>query len=236
MVGHLADQHPGRTVIAHLGSGASLCAVAGGRSVDTTMGFTPTGGLVMATRPGDLDPGVLIHLLRHLREGQAPVAAGDDPVGAAAATLEDLLDHHSGLAGLSGGRGDARRLLDARAAGDPDAALALAVFTRTAAKHVAAMVAALGGLDTLVFTGGIGQHSPDLRAEIAGPLGFLGVEIDPEANRSAAAVISPPGCRPRAPGRGHRAGGGHRRGAHDRPPHGRAGARLLTAGPKWWGR
>ncbi len=190
VVGHLADQDPGRTVIAHLGSGASLCAVAGGRSVDTTMGFTPAGGLVMATRPGDLDPGVLIHLLRHRPGAATRAGGGDDAVGAAADALEDLLDHHSGLVGLSGTTGDARSLIDARAAGDPDAALALAVFTRTAAKQVSAMAAALGGLDTLVFTGGIGQHSPALRAEIAEPLGFLGVTVDPEANRSGAAVIS----------------------------------------------
>ena len=194
VVAHLADQHPGRTVIAHLGSGASLCAVAGGRSVDTTMGFTPTGGLVMATRPGDLDPGVLIHLLRHPVGRDPDDRSGDDPVGAAADALEDLLDHRSGLAGLSGLSGDARRLLDARAAGDADAALALAVFTRTAAKQVAAQAAALGGLDTLVFTGGIGEHSPALRAEIAAPLGFLGVVVDPEANQAGAAVISPPGA------------------------------------------
>ncbi len=196
VVSHLAELHPGRTVIAHLGSGASLCAVAGGRSVDTTMGFTPTGGLVMATRPGDLDPGVLIDLLRRPpgglgRDGSGPT--GPTGLGVADA-LEDLLDHRSGLAGLSGGNGDARNLLAVRAAGDADAALALSVFTRTAAKQVAAMAAALGGLDTLVFTGGIGQHAPELRAEIAAPLGFLGIAIHPEANRTSAAVISPPGA------------------------------------------
>jgi acetate kinase len=177
VVDQLAPEGPGRTVIAHLGSGASLCAVAAGRSVDTSMGFTPTGGLVMATRPGDLDPGVVIHLLRQ------PDADAD--------AVEDLLDRRSGLLGLSDTTGDLRRLLDLRSDGDQAATLAVGVFVRSIVKQVAAMVAALGGLDTLVFTGGIGQHSAVIRAEVCARLAFLGVELDPEANRAHSAVISP---------------------------------------------
>ena len=183
VVGHLADEQPGRTVIAHLGSGASLCAVADGRSVDTTMGFTPTGGVVMGTRPGDLDPGVLVHLLRHPPPDMTPDADG----------LEDLLDRRSGLLGLSGRSNDVRTLLEARAAGDEASALALAVFARTAAKQVAALATAVGGLDTLVFTAGIGERSAEVRAEICAPLAFLGIEIDADANRVGADVISTPG-------------------------------------------
>jgi acetate kinase len=183
VVDQLSGDAPGRTVIAHLGAGASMCAVADGRSVDTTMGMTPSGGLVMATRPGDLDPGVLVHLLR-----QPPVGMSDDAAG-----LEELLDHRSGLLGLSGRTGDVRELLEARGQGDERARLALAVFVRTAAKHVAAMASALDGLDTLVFTGGIGQHAPAIRAEIAGALSFLAVEVDPAANQAAEPVISTPG-------------------------------------------
>ncbi len=177
VVDHLGPAGAGRMVLAHLGAGASLCATVDGRSVDTTMGFTPTGGVVMATRTGDLDPGVAVHLLRGL--------AGDARRGlvAGAAELEDLVNHRSGLLGLSGRTGDVRQLLGARAAGDPDAALALAVFTRSVAKAVGALVVAAGGLDTLVFTGGIGQHAPDLRAEICAPLAALGVVLDPAANQ-----------------------------------------------------
>jgi acetate kinase len=186
LVDHLGAAATGRVVMAHLGAGASLCAAVDGRSVDTTMGFTPAGGLVMVSRPGDLDPGVLIHLLRHGADRSA--GPGAHPIGAD--ELEDLVNHRSGLAGLGGHQGDARALLAARAAGDADATLALAVFTRTAAKQVAGMAAAMGGIDALVFTAGIGQHAPDLRAEICQPLAFLGVSLDGAANRRAAAVIS----------------------------------------------
>jgi len=186
LVDHLGAEADGRVVMAHLGAGASLCAAVDGRSVDTTMGLTPAGGLVMVSRPGDLDPGVLIHLLR--RGGERPAGPGAHPIDAD--ELEDLVNHRSGLAGMGGHQGDARALLAARAAGDPDATLALAVFTRTAAKQVAGMAAAMGGIDALVFTAGIGQRAPALRAEICHPLAFLGVSLDDAANQQGAAVIS----------------------------------------------
>ena len=168
VVGHVGADRLGRAVLAHLGNGASLCAVRDGRSVDTTMGLTPTGGIVMGTRSGDLDPGVLTHLLR------AP--------GADAASIDRLVTRESGLLGLSGSTSDMRELLGARTEGDADAALAIAVFARTVRKQIGAYAAVLGGLDTLVFTGGIGEHATRLRAEIVDGLGFLGVAVDPARN------------------------------------------------------
>jgi acetate kinase len=164
----------GRAVIAHLGSGASLAAVIDGRPVHTTMGATPTGGTVMATRPGDIDPGVLVYL------GEQ----GMDP-----SSLRRLVEHESGLAGISGGSGDMRALLEARAV-DPAARLAVEIFCRSAAMHAAACTAVLGGLDSLVFTGGIGEHAPAVRAEISGRLAHLGVRLDPERNEQGDATIS----------------------------------------------
>jgi acetate kinase len=177
----------GSAVLAHLGSGASLAAVADGRPVDTTMGLTPTGGLVMATRSGDLDPGVAAWALR---TGQ--VGDGDE--------LARALDHQAGLAGLASAAhadGDLRRLLAARAQ-DPEAALAVAVLVASVRKHVGAMAAALGGIELLVFTGGVGERSAEVRAEVCDGLGHLGVAIDPEANRTVAGAlttISAPGSR-----------------------------------------
>ena len=149
-----------RAIIAHLGSGASLAAVFRGASVDTTMGFTPTGGLVMSTRTGDLDPGLLIHLLAH--------------EGYDAASLDDLVNHRGGLLALSGTTGDMRALLAAEAS-DPRAALAVDVFCRQVQKGIGAMAAVLGGVDHLVFTGGIGAHATEIRARILARLGFLGI-------------------------------------------------------------
>jgi acetate kinase len=165
----------GRAVVAHLGSGASMAAVRDGRSVDTTMGFTPSGGLVMATRLGDVDPGLLMYLARHGYDTRA---------------LGELVDEHSGLLGLSGTTADVRDLL-ARRDADPRARLALDVFAWSARKWVGAMAAALGGIDTLVFTGGIGQHAAPVRAEIARGLEHLGVRIDDARNGRGDAVISP---------------------------------------------
>lgn len=170
---------PGRrTVVAHLGSGASLCAVAwvDGRPcpVDTTMGATPTAGLVMGSRCGDLDPAVPLWLVEH-----AGMAVGD--VAAA-------LDRASGLAGLAGSA-DMREVLAAEAAGRPEAALAVAVWLHRLRAGVAAMAAALGGLDVLVFSGGIGEHAAGLRARAVAGLRFLGPELDPDANAAAR-----PGC------------------------------------------
>jgi acetate kinase len=158
----------GRLVVCHLGGGCSVTAVRAGRSVDTTMGFTPLEGVPMATRPGSLDPGALLYLLR--RE----------------LTLDELdraLEHESGLLGLSGRSGDVREL---EASDDAAARRALDVFAYRVATAVGAMAAALDGLDALVFTAGIGEHSADVRAHVCGRLGFLGVDVDPALNERAA--------------------------------------------------
>jgi len=165
----------GRTVIAHLGNGASLAAVRDGRSIETTMGFSPLGGLVMGTRPGDLDPGVLLYLQR---------ARGLD-----ADALSDLLSARSGLLGVSGSSEDMRELLR-RAADDDAAREAIDLFVYTAVKHIGALVAVLGGLDQLIFTGGIGEHAAPIRARIAQGCGYVGVTIDDQLNRANARCIS----------------------------------------------
>lgn len=149
---------PERLVAAHLGNGASITAIHKGKSLDTSMGLTPTGGIVMGTRCGDLDPGVAIYLLRH------GYAGADE--------LEELFDHQSGLKGLAG-TNDVRELLKQRAE-RPEADLALRIFCYQAAKAIGAMAAALGGIDLLVFTGGIGEHATELRAAIVEKLRFLG--------------------------------------------------------------
>jgi acetate kinase len=148
-----------RLVSCHLGAGASLCAIVGGKSVDTTMGFTPLEGLVMATRPGDVDPGLLIWLQRH--------------AGLGAEELDDLLEHRSGLAGLSGLSGDMRELLAAVDAADDRARLAYDVYIHRLRGQIAAMVAAAGGLDALIFTGGVGEHSQRVRADACEGLGAV---------------------------------------------------------------
>jgi acetate kinase len=154
-----------RIVSCHLGAGASLCAVAGGRSVDTTMGFTPLEGLVMNTRSGSVDPGLVLWLITE---------AGLD-----AREVTRVLEKESGLAGLSGTSGDLREILPAAAG---PAALALDVYVHRLRREIAAMVAALGALDVLVFTGGVGEHLPAVRAAAAGGLGFLGVQVDEDRN------------------------------------------------------
>lgn len=158
-------------VVAHLGSGCSVTAVDGGRSVDTSMGMTPLEGLVMGTRAGSLDPGILLALLRDGR--------------LTAAELAEDLDHHAGLLGLSGRSADVRDLLASEADGDEAARLALAVFVRRAAAGIAAAATALPRLDAIVFTGGIGQHSGEIRARILGRLGPLGVAPDVAAGARA---------------------------------------------------
>ncbi|HEU0220608.1 MAG TPA: acetate/propionate family kinase [Paracoccaceae bacterium] len=166
----------GRVIVAHLGHGASLCAMQGRRSVATTMGFTALDGLMMGTRSGSLDPGLVLHLLRHR--------------GLGADELEDVLYNRSGLLGISGISGDARAL---EASADPRAAEALELFAYRAAREAGSLVAALGGLDLLVFTAGIGEHSARIRRAICGWLGFVGIELDEEANEAHARRISAPG-------------------------------------------
>ena len=158
-------------VTCHLGAGASLAAVANGKSVDTTMGFTPLEGLVMATRSGSVDPGLLLWLEEHI--GMPP------------SELASTLEHRSGLLGLAG-NSDMREVLKAEAAGDPNATLAIAVYLHRLRASIASMAAALGGLDAMVFTGGVGEHSPPVRGRTAEGLGFLGVSVDPGLNEDAA--------------------------------------------------
>jgi len=178
VVAELGARSLGRAVIAHLGNGASMAAVRDGKSVDTTMGFSPTGGLVMGTRLGDADPGLLVHWLE----------LGND-----ARALDDLVNRRSGLLGVSGTTADVRDLL-ARRDRDPRAALAIDVFTWSARKWVGSMAAALGGIDTLVFTGGIGEHAAAVRAEIARGLEHLGVRLDDRRNAGNEAVIGAEGA------------------------------------------
>jgi len=165
----------GRVILAHLGSGASLAAVRNGSSIDTSMGFTPTAGLVMGTRSGDLDPGLMSYLV-----------ATD---GMSAAQFQTLVNHESGLLGVSETSADVRDLL-AREAQDPRAAQAIALFCYQAKKWIGAFAAALGGVDTLVFAGGVGENAAPVRARICQGLEFLGIEIDGEANRHHAPRIS----------------------------------------------
>jgi acetate kinase len=161
-----------RLVVCHLGGGCSVTAVRGGRSIDTTMGFTPLEGVPMATRPGSVDPGALLYLLRHHL------------------TLDELdyvLEHESGLAGLSGASADLREL---QGSDDPAARLAVDVFTYRVAVAVGAMATALGGLDALVFTAGIGENSAEIRSRIGNACAWLGIEIDEKANAARGPRIS----------------------------------------------
>jgi acetate kinase len=160
-----------RLITCHLGSGCSLAAVRNGRSADTTMGFTPLDGLVMGTRSGTLDPGLILHLLRQ--------------PGASVETLDTLLNHRSGLRGLSGGSGDLREVLDARADGDPAAQLAFDVYVHRLRSHIGAMLGALGGLDGIVFTAGVGENCAAVREAALAPFEFLGVQLDSERNARA---------------------------------------------------
>jgi acetate kinase len=166
---------PGRTVIAHLGSGASLCALIDGAPIDTTMGFSALGGLMMGTRPGDLDPGVLLWLI------EAHDYNKD--------RLTELLYRRSGLLGVSGSSSDMKTLLEALAS-DENARQAVELFTYQLVKHLGAMIAVLGGLDTLVFTGGIGERASAIRAAACRPLAYLGISIDAGANARNEAIIS----------------------------------------------
>lgn len=160
-----------RVVTCHLGAGASLAAVRGGRSVETTMGFTPVDGLVMATRSGSVDPGLIAWL------------AGTGAL--TPAELADGLEHQSGLAGLADlndGSGDMREVMAAARGGSERAELALAVYTHRLISQIASMTAAMNGMDALVFTGGVGEHQPEIRAAAAAGLSFLGISVDHERN------------------------------------------------------
>jgi len=168
----------GRVILAHLGNGASLAAVRGGRCIETTMGFTPTSGIPMGTRSGDLDPGVLVFLMR--REGFT------------VDQIDDLVNRRSGLLGVSGVSPDMRDLLACRGAND-HAAEAVALFCHQARKAIGALAAVLGGVETLVFAGGIGESAAEVRAEICADLGFLGLRLDAERNAANHGVISTEG-------------------------------------------
>ncbi|WP_205633659.1 acetate/propionate family kinase [Labilithrix luteola] len=165
---------PRRVVIAHLGNGASLVAVENGKSVDTTMGFTPAGGVMMGTRPGDLDPGVLLHLLR--QEKLSPDA------------LAQVIEREAGLVGV-GGTSDMKELL-ARSRSDERAKLAIAMFCRSVRKAIAGLASILGGIDVLVFTGGIGEHAAEVREGVCDGLSFMGIELDRAKNDRAEDVVS----------------------------------------------
>jgi len=167
----------GRVILAHLGSGASLAAVHHGQPVDTSMSFTPTGGVPMATRSGDLDPGLLSYLAREFELSPAQ--------------LDQMVRCESGLLGMSETSSDMRELLE-REPQDPRAAEAVAVFCYQIKKWIGAFAAAMGGLDTLVFSGGIGENAPAVRSRICERLAFLGVELDPARNALSASVISAP--------------------------------------------
>jgi acetate kinase len=166
---------PPRVVIAHLGNGSSITAVLNGKSIDTSMGLTPTGGIPMSTRTGDLDPGVIVYLLRneHL----------------SADALEQLLNRQSGLFAFSNGESDMQALLAREAAKDPTAALAIDAFCTAIRKFIGAYAALMGGLDLLVFTGGIGEHSDPIRSRICNGLGFLG--LDPESSNPRKVLALP---------------------------------------------
>ncbi|MGD0464694.1 MAG: acetate/propionate family kinase [Tepidisphaeraceae bacterium] len=165
----------GRIILAHLGSGASMAAVRGGKPIDTTMAFTPTSGLVMGTRPGDLDPGLLVYLMTEQKLSTE--------------AMDKFISRQCGLLGVSETSSDMRDLLAARAA-DPRAAEAVELFCYQAKKHLCALTATLGGLDTIVFAGGIGEHAPEVRAGICEGLDFLGLKLDATRNARGCDVIS----------------------------------------------
>ena len=159
-----------RHIVCHLGNGASVCAIHDGRSVETSMGFTPMEGLVMGTRAGDLDPGVILYLLRRGKSEQE---------------LDDLLNHRCGLLGVSGRSGDVRELESAARRGDEAAALALEMFAYRVTKYIGAYATVLGGVDAVTFTAGIGEHSAFIRSRVCEPLAFLGVELDEDLNHAS---------------------------------------------------
>jgi acetate kinase len=176
VIGKLGGKLGRRAIIAHLGNGASMVALKDGLPMDTSMGMTPTGGFMMGTRSGDLDPGVLIHLLK---------------TGYSAEQLEELVDHEAGLLGVSGHTSDMKALLQ-KSQTDSASHMAVQMFAYQVRKFIGAYAAVLNGLDTLVFTGGIGERAADVRGKICSGLGYLGVALDTQANAQNAEVISLP--------------------------------------------
>jgi len=176
VVARLTPPLPARVVCAHLGAGASLVALRDGQSIDTTMGMTPVGGIPMATRSGDFDPGVVLFLMRTEQ--------------LSADQLESLLNHDSGLGALSGGESDMRLLEQCAANGDQKARLAIEVFAQSVRKQIGAYAAELGGLDLMIFTGGIGEHSASMRNRICDGLGFLGLSSGDPAHCPKLRVMS----------------------------------------------
>ncbi|HWF03966.1 MAG TPA: acetate/propionate family kinase [Candidatus Angelobacter sp.] len=174
IVGKLGHELGQRAIIAHLGNGSSMVALRDGQPMDTSMGLTPSGGFIMGTRSGDLDPGVLLYLMNK---------------GYSADRLEKLINHQSGMMGVSGQTGDMRVLLEKRPT-DSDAALAVKMFCYQVRKFIGAFAAVLGGLDTLVFAGGIGERAAPVRAEICDGLEYLGITLDGSANGRNAELIS----------------------------------------------
>lgn len=166
----------GKVIMAHLGNGASITALVNGESIDTSMGFTPTGGLPMSSRTGDLDPGVILYLLQKEK--------------LTASQLSRLVNHESGLLGISETTGDMEELIK-RESTDKRAAAAVDFFCYQTKKWIGSFAAALGGVDTLIFSGGIGEHSAEIRKRICENLSFLGIEINEERNKQSAEIISP---------------------------------------------
>lgn len=174
----LGDAARGRIVIAHLGAGASLCLLEDLKSVDTTMGYTPAGGITMGTRSGDLDPGVMVALAERYDSAQ----------------LRDIVFHKMGLLALS--NGESSEMRDLLASGSTTAKFAVGYFCRQVRAAIGSLAAKIGGVDALVFSGGIGEHAPEIRAAICEPLAFLGVALDGEANRASASSIGSAGSKP----------------------------------------
>jgi acetate kinase len=177
----LGGDTPPRLIIAHLGNGCSITAVKDGKSVDTSMGLTPAGGIVSSGRTGDIDPGVLLYVLRDLKPKDGKGTLNRDE---AADRLETLVNRKSGLTGISGGMSDMRDLREAISKGNPQAAMAVANFVYAIRKFLGSYVVALGGLDMLVFTGGIGEHDAETRHDVCAGLEELGIAIDAERNQS----------------------------------------------------
>jgi acetate kinase len=175
IVHQLGDDVPSRLIIAHLGNGVSITAVKDGKSIDTSMGLTPSGGVIMGTRSGDLDPGILVYVMREL--------AFD------AAKLEHMIDHRSGLIGISATSSDMRRLHEASSE-NPNARLAIDMFCYSVRKQIAAMIAVLGGIDLIVFTGGIGENDGLVRESICAGLSWAGVSLSPGPSNVLVKVLA----------------------------------------------